>query len=347
LIHKSQRVGFEESLQEKVISKKQCIGCGVCVLVCPSNCIEHPENPRLAKKCSDCGLCARICPRYEFSDPNIEKMLFKDGHMLSEDFGRFRRIAIAKVNDESLLQRAQDGGVVSALLNYALTSKIIDGAIVSSTSAEKPLYPVPKLVSTPEEVAECAGARYCYSPNIMALKEAFEQKKKSIAFVGTGCQIHAMRKLEAVPIAKYSTFLKFSIGLLCADAFTYEGLMERYIQGTLGINLNEISKINIKGKIIVTKKSGETVTIPLNIAKQFVHDACISCTDFSSQFADISAGGLGLKNWTFVIIRTRIGEEIFEGAEKAGILKVGNLESQKDAFDILTRLSRRKKKLPI
>ena len=45
-----------------------------------------------------------------------------------------------------------------------------------------------------------------------------------------------------------------------------------------------------------------------------------------------------------MIIRTRMGEEIFEGAEKAGKIKVGNLESQKDAFDILTRLSKRKKR---
>lgn len=342
-IPRSQRISFEESLQEKVIPRNQCVGCGVCVLICPFNCIEYVEGPRLSKKCEVCGLCSKICPRYEFSRTDIEKMLFERDHNTNEEFGKYQRLAIAKANDEHILQKCQDGGVVSALLNYALSNQIIDGAIVSATSAEKPLYPVPRLVSTMSEVAECAGARYCYSPNILALKEAFEQKKDGIGFVGTACQIQAIRKLETIPIRKYSDFLKFTIGLFCADSFTYDGLIERYIQGTLGIDLNEIRKINIKGRLIITKKSGATVEIPLSIAKQFVRKGCTSCNDFSSQFADISTGGLGLNNWTFAIIRTKRGQEIFEGAERAGMLKVRPFEDEKYTLDLLVRLSKRKR----
>ena len=340
-----QKLSFEESLQEKVILKDLCAGCGACALVCPLNCLEYfEENPKLVKKCEICGICSKVCPRYDLSRPALEKMVFGRERDPKEEFGVYKRLVIAQANDKNMLQTCQDGGVASALLTYALNDGIIDGAIVSATSADKPWYPIPKLVSTPQEVLEYAGTRYCYSPNILALQEAVKQKKKSLAFVGTPCQIQAIRKIEAVPLKKYSSLLKFTIGLMCTESFSYQGLMEKHIQETLGINLNDIKKMNIKGKILVTKKSGETTAIPLAEAKQFARKGCVPCTDFSSELADISTGGLGLDGWTFTIIRTEKGQEIFEGAEKTGMLKTRPVEEEKFALDLLVKLSKRKRK---
>jgi coenzyme F420 hydrogenase subunit beta len=309
------------------------------------SCLEYfEENPKLVKKCEICGICPKACPRYDLSQPALEKMVFERERDPKEEFGMYKRLVIAQASDKSMLQTGQDGGVVSALLTFALSNGIIDGAIVSATSVDKPWFPIPKLVSTPQEVQESAGTRYCYSPNILAFQEAVKQKKKSIAFVGTPCQIQAVRKIEAVPLKKYANLLKFTIGLMCTESFTYHGLMEKHIQGILGINLNEIKKINIKGKILVTTKSGETTAIPLAEAKQYTRKGCAPCTDFSSELADISTGGLGLDGWTFTIIRTQKGQEIFEGAEKAGLLKTRPVEEEKFALDLLVKLSKRKRK---
>ncbi|NIU57219.1 MAG: hypothetical protein GWN67_12790, partial [Phycisphaerae bacterium] len=106
-----------------------------------------------------------------------------------------------------------------------------------------------------------------------------------------------------------------TIGLMCTESFTYEGLMQRHIQRELGVNLYDISKINIKGKILVTTKSGEIQTVPLAEAKKYTRKGCPPCTDFSSELSDISAGGLGLKDWTLIVIRTEKGEQLFESAE--------------------------------
>jgi len=341
----SPKLSFEESLQEKVILKELCAGCGACVLVCPFTCLDYfEESPRLAKKCEVCGICPKACPRYDLSQPALEKMVFEREREPKEEFGIFKRLAIAQANDENMVQTCQDGGVVSALLTFAFNSGIIDGAIVSATSTEKPWFPIPRLVSTPKEVLEYAGTRYCYSPSILALQEAVKQKKKSIAFVGTPCQIQAVRKIEAVPLKKYSSMLKFTIGLMCTESFTYQGLMEKHIQGTMGINLNDIKKMNIKGKVLITTKSGEVKTIPLVEAKQYTRKGCIPCTDFSAELADISTGGLGLSGWTFTIMRTPKGQEIFESAEKTGMLKTKPVEQEKAALDLLVKLSTRKRK---
>jgi len=261
-----------------------------------------------------------------------------------EEFGIYKRLVIAQASDNNILQRCQDGGVVSALLTFALKNGMIDAAVVSATSIEKPLFPIPRLASTPQEVLECAGTRYTYSPNLLVLQEAVKLKKKSLAFVGTPCQIQAVRKVEAVPLKKYSSMLRFTIGLMCTESFTYEGLIQKHIQQKLGVNLREIKKINIKGKVLVTTNSGEIKAIPLAEAKQYTRKGCVPCTDFSAELADISTGGLGLSDWTFTLIRTQSGEEIFESAQKAGALRTRPVEEERAALDLLVKLSKRKRK---
>jgi len=118
--------------------------------------------------------------------------------------------------------------------------------------------------------------------------------------------------------------------------------MTKDITKYVGIDLGDIRKINIKGKMLVTTDSGVT-EIPLAEIKQYARKSCSICDDFSSELADISVGGLGLDGWTFTIIRTEKGEELFSSAEKAGYLRTKTLEEGSFAFKLLTKLSRRKR----
>lgn len=330
-------------LLAKVVLAEKCVGCSACVSFCPISCLEYSEGkPKLVKKCANCGICVVVCPKYEQTLPSLEESVFGRQRKPEEEFGVYRRIVIAQANDNNIRQACQDGGVVTALLKYALEKKIIDGAALSGVSQDKPFYPVPRLVTTPEEVLKCAGTRYTYSPNLLAFQEGIKQDKKKLAFVGTPCQIYALRKIEDL-LFKYVSPLKFAIGLLCTESFTYEGLMEKYIQGELGVNLGDIQKINIKAKLLVTTKSGEVKVIPLKEAKQYTRKGCTICTDFSSELADISVGGLGLSDWTFTILRTKKGEEIFDDAVRKGFLKTRSVEEEKRAFDLLLNLSKRKR----
>jgi len=343
---KAPKLSFEESLEKEVVSAEKCTGCAACVVVCPLRCLVYSEEkPKIVNECTACGICAQICPRYDFSLPAIEKFVFGRERKPEENFGIYRRIVIAQARDKSILQVCQDGGVVTALLMFALENGLVDGAVVSGVSENRPFYPVPRLATTPKEVLECAGTRYFYSPNLIAFQEGIKQKKESLAFVGTPCQIHALRKIEMFPLKKYAKPLRLTIGLMCTESFTYEGLMEKHIQRELGINPHDISKMNIKGKVLVNTKSGEIKTISLKDAKKYTRKGCASCTDFSAELADISAGGLGLSDWTFTIIRTEKGEELFQNAEREGLLKTKPIEEERRAFDLLIKLSNRKRKI--
>jgi len=340
----SKKVSFEDSLAKSVVATGKCVGCGTCVVVCPFNCLEYgEEKPFLIKECKACGICARTCPRYEWSQSKAETFAFGRERKSEEEFGVYRRIVIAQAKDDEVLKVCQDGGVATALLLFALENGLIDGAVVAEKTREKPFYPAPKLTTTPQEILECAGTKYFYSPNILAMTEAVKQKKTSIAFLGTPCQIHAIRKMQMAGLTKWTTPVKFLIGLMCSECFMYEGLMERYIHEKLGVNLNSIKKMDIKGKMLV-KMETEVKAIPIVEIKQYARKSCSFCGDFSSELADVSIGGLGLDGWTFVVIRTKEGEEIFEKAEKALALKTKPAAKEKAAFDLLVKLSSRKRK---
>jgi coenzyme F420 hydrogenase subunit beta len=339
------KTSFEDALASKVIAAGKCVNCGACVIVCPFNCLEYTEErPRLTKECKICGICGQACIQYDSSQAQMERFVFNRERKPNETFGIYRRLTVARTKDDKILKASQDGGVVTTLLLFALKSKLIDGAIVSGTNKDKPFLPIPKLATTRTEIMESAGTRYSYSPNILALTEAIKQKKKNIAFVGTPCQIQAIRKMQMNGLKKQTAPLRFLIGLACSECFTYEGLIEKQIHQDLGLNLQDIKKIQIKGKLQITTDSG-TKTISLAEAKKHTRKNCLSCSDFSSELADISAASLGLNGWTFMIIRTKQGEELFSKAEKAGILTTRKADEEANAIDLLEKLSNKKRKV--
>jgi NAD-dependent dihydropyrimidine dehydrogenase PreA subunit len=44
-----------------MINKKNCVGCGACVAVCPMKVmVQKAESP--VSKCIACGICVKACP---------------------------------------------------------------------------------------------------------------------------------------------------------------------------------------------------------------------------------------------------------------------------------------------
>ncbi|MEM3377894.1 MAG: Coenzyme F420 hydrogenase/dehydrogenase, beta subunit C-terminal domain [Candidatus Bathyarchaeia archaeon] len=338
------KIDFQASLAADVLEAGRCVVCGACIAVCPYTCLQLAQDkPALLKECQSCGLCAQACPRYGFSQVALENFVFGRSRKADEPFGLYLRLAVAQATDKRILQTCQDGGVATALLAYALETGQISGAIAVASSADKPFYPRPMLASTFEEVLGCAGSKYACSPNMLLLADACKQKNARIAFVGTPCQIQAARKMQAVGLTRQTSCLSFLVGLLCSGCFTYEGLMETYIHREKGVDLREIKKINVKGKLLLTTTTG-VIGFPLAEIQRFRQKSCSACGDFSAELADISMGGLGLDGWTLVIIRTQKGEEMFSGAENAGFLRVKALDAGDKALDLLVKLSEKKRK---
>ena len=60
----------------------------------------------------------------------------------------------------------------------------------------------------------------------------------------------------------------FTIGLLCTEVFTYEGLMVQKIQDEMGVPLTDVKKFNVKGKVLIYRKGGEVAEMSLHKAQE-------------------------------------------------------------------------------
>ena len=338
------KLGFEENLGEKVIAAGKCAGCSACVITCPPNVLEYvDEKPQLKGECIECGICVKVCPNLEFNEEEMDEFVFGRTRRTDETFGVYRKLYLARAVEENILNSCQDGGLVTAIIKYSLDEGLIDGAAVSGLDDEKPFYAVPKLISEPSEAVLTAGTRYNYSPNLIAYKEGVESKMKSLALVGTPCQIRALRKIAKAGLKRYSGRLKFTIGLFCSECFDYDSLFESVVKERLGLDPHRIRKMNIKGGMIISTET-EDFKLPLREVKSYARKECDFCRDFSAEYADLSAGGVGLRGWTLTVVRSDVGEDLLNQAVNAGVIEVKPVEEGSKALDLLVKLSRIKKK---
>jgi coenzyme F420 hydrogenase subunit beta len=338
------KASFHSTLEKSVLSKDTCTGCCACIVACPYDCLALVEaKPSLVEKCGECGICAKVCAQYQWSLSDMERFSFGRERKVEDVFGVHRRTVVARATDDQVLRVAQDGGVVTALLMCALDSGYVSCAVVSGVDSNKPLYPVPKIASSKVDLLACAGTRYSYSPNLLALAEAMK-KKSAIAFVGTPCQISAIRRLQHAGLKKYN-LVKLLLGLMCSECFDFETLIEQHLHRELKLDLQNVAKINIKGKLVVTMKDGRVTALPLAEAKQYVRRSCRFCSDFSAELADISVGGLGLDGWNLAIVRSEKGEELFSEAEKAGAIQIRDVTEESNALKLLGKLSSKRRRV--
>lgn len=337
-----ERIGFDESLKKNVIDVGLCTGCAACVISCPHNTLDYEMGPKVVGECKSCGICASICPRYKVSMASIERFVFGRERNVNEEFGIYKRILVARTRDKEIMKVCQDGGVVTSILVSMLEDGVIQGAAVSGEDSANPLRAIPVLALSKEDLIRCSGTRYTYSPNLLAFRAGVQKKIGKISFVGTPCQVCAVRRIQMLPLKKYAEALNLTIGLFCSESFVYEGLVKGLLQNKLGIKPEEVQRLNIKGKFLIKMKDGQVKAVPLKDVKEYACNFCKACPDFSAELADISVGGLGLEGWTLTITRTEVGEEALKRAESKGILEVKPLEDAK-IMDLLVKMSKRKR----
>jgi coenzyme F420 hydrogenase subunit beta len=370
---------FKEMMNE-VVAYGSCCECGSCVLVCPHNVIDYIDSkPKQVAKATaafdfcgisegiGCDVCAQVCPRLGQRETHLTEAVFSEelsgNHTYRGAFGVYRRIVAARSKDPRVLERCEDGGVVTTLLAWLRRNDRIDGAVVSSVDKDKPCQPSPKVVRTEDEIIRSAASWYTYCPNNLALADAEKLGLTKVAFVGVPCQITPVRKMQQADasyldngrkkekhIERQTKFLKgygdrvaFNIGLLCSEVFTFDGLMIDTIQNQMGIPLGDIRQFNVKGKVQIYKHDGALVEINLRRAQEYARPECHHCADFSAELADISCGGVGASNWTITILRSQKGEEVFDALVREGLLDVKPIEDFETSMKVLLRLTRKQR----
>ncbi len=330
-----------------------CILCGLCTRICDElvgvsainfvergidRAIESPfEEPLgvdLSGVCIGCGACAYVCPtgtikledmytkiRSSFPFAEVEERTFGRQRAEAEILGIYKNSYAVRSKHEDVLEKAQDGGAVTALLEYALDDGILDCAAI--TVADRDWEPSTRVARSSEDLKEGAGTKYTHYPSGIGLIEAATAGCDRIGFVGTPCQIGGVRKVitsdQPYSIAKDK--IQLLIGLFCMETFKQE-LMEYFKEKV--IPLENIKKLDIKGKEFrVYDQEGDLHVVPFNDVEGYGNTGCFACSDYTAELADISVGSVGSEpGWSTVLTRTDKGEALLKGALAKGYIEV-------------------------
>ncbi|MFX0069837.1 MAG: Coenzyme F420 hydrogenase/dehydrogenase, beta subunit C-terminal domain [Candidatus Hermodarchaeota archaeon] len=311
-----------------------CGECGGCVSFCSAGeigAIKMSESgpPQYSNKdnCLHCGICYLVCPQTHVLDDELnERFNYK------VSIGNYAKVTSSQANSEEIRKNATDGGAVTAILIYLLDKNLIRGAIVSKK--EGPFNRIPFFATSKEELIEAAGSHYDLShgivglekyssfvPTITKLKKIVSLDMPSIAVVGTPCQIMSIRKMQELSILP-AHIVKYTLGLFCNLNFAFGTEARKKLEEKFDFSFNDVEKLNIKENLIIQLKNGKTKYIDFKDIHEFARPACFACRDFSNVYADISFGGLGSKEgYTTSVIRTNIGEKIYNGALREGYIQ--------------------------
>jgi len=322
-------------LAAEVQEKGICGKCGGCLAFCSAGDFGalragDDGTPFLAdqSKCLHCGICYLICPQIRALNQELrERTGWK------APIGPHRQLVSARAHSPKIRRVATDGGVVTALLTYALKKHLIQAAIVSRRIG--PFSRQPMVATTPEDLIEAAGSHFdesqtahalgeqyiSFSPGVREVKSLGKQDFHKIALVGTPCQIFTIRKMQLLKVLPADSVV-LTIGLFCMENFSFGARTRRALEKTLSVKLGQIRKLNVKEDIIVTTATKEAVHIPFSVMDQFARPACFACSDFANEYADISCGGVGSPDgYTTTLLRTTAGEALYNRAREDGVIE--------------------------
>jgi len=341
-------------LYSEIVATEICCGCSACIVACPHKVLELRDfDPQQMDGNSPfdncvhgedgCSLCAMACLRLDPALDVIEAGVHGRRRAQDQPEGTHRSKTLARATDQRILGRGQDGGAVTALLAWALDTGELDGAVVAAPSENVPWLDEPRLVRSSKELIAAAGSRYTYCATPLGLKKAAEAKCKNVALVGVSCESTAVRQMAAEKIKRPVRPVKLVIGLLCCETFDYDAFMIGKVQHELGVDLKDVVKVNVKGKVIVTLASGEDINIPLKEARPYANEWCHHCPDFAAEHADLSCGGLGMEGWTMILVRSATGEDFLDRAAAAGVIELRAADEEPNALAVMDRLARKQR----
>jgi coenzyme F420 hydrogenase subunit beta len=320
-------------LQQEVVRQNICGRCGGCTSFCSAgrlNALELDEDgvPRYAdeEKCLRCGICYLICPLTTDLDAEIRRR-----HKWRLPIGAYHSITLARTTGGIMPASTAGDGVILSLLRYMMDNYVIQAAVVpQETTAfdRQPLIAtsIEALVSSASSRADHADLgqrdRYTtYAPLLRAIKSLGDSDLNCVSLVGSPCQIRTIRKAQCLGIFP-SHVVGYTIGQFCMGHLAFDEAGREQLEERLGVDLCDVGALNVEGELNVSLHDGRVLRVPDLDLEGTMRPACLICTEFANDYADISVGGLGVPNgYSTVLVRSEKGSRVYNGALSQGYIE--------------------------
>ncbi|MFH2044522.1 MAG: Coenzyme F420 hydrogenase/dehydrogenase, beta subunit C-terminal domain [Pseudomonadota bacterium] len=164
---------------------EDCCGCGVCMAVCPNDCIQMLADtegflyPQLdSTRCEDCGLCITTCPLCAVCDVEYRidpPLVYASWHL-----------------DKDVRHESSSGGVFTALAEDIIKH---GGAVVGAAFDES-MVVRHLLIEDYDSLSFLRGSKYVQSiitPELYQQIQSLANEGRYVLFSGTPCQVAALR----------------------------------------------------------------------------------------------------------------------------------------------------------
>lgn len=325
----------------RIMRSELCNRCGSCVGLSGGKIVfsgrEKKYRPRMLEDLSgeEADRILGACPGKSFSFPEYREHFYPDPPYFHPYIGPYENILIGHSTDPEIRLNAGSGGILSAILIFLLEKGMIDGAIVTGMSKEKPWLTAPRIARSREEILEAAQSKYIISSVNEILPESREFKGR-LAYVGLPGQVQSIRKLQKAGDPAVAN-IRYIFGPFYGNTL-YFSSVRSFLRSHGEKDYRQIRKIWFRygewpGNMRVEMQSGRTFElkkfhanylIPFHILKN-----SLFCTDLANEFTDVSGGDAWSpkyeergQGFSVIIPRTKPGREIIDSMAKEGWLEV-------------------------
>lgn len=334
-----------------VVEQNLCAGCGICIAICPKNALLLTQNSVKGvyfpivddDKCDKCGLCLKVCPGVSVDFKNLNLDIFgKEPE--SSLIGNYLNCYVGYSADKQIRYNSASGGLVTALIGFALEEGIVNGALVTRMRYGKQLKPYPFIAETKAESDLATSSKYCPVPANIALKGILNKEGRYIV-VGLPCHIEGVRKAGILK-EKLRNRVSYCFGLVCHHTPTFNAT--KYLLKKLKIPENMVAKLDYRGNgwpggIKIVLKNRSKLFIPefspyywgMLFERFFWPSRCIVCEDRLCELADITFMDAWLREFSsddgnsLIVVRSQKGKKLVEKAMELGFVKLQPISEKK------------------